>query len=62
MRLFSVQYAPPTHYQPQCGRGVDCHAHWLAPIKSCRRRASQLVQLLWRRLLASMIKSTRSSL
>ena len=62
MRLFSVQYAPPTHGQPQCGRGTDCHAHWLAPIKSCRRRSLQLVQLLWRRPPASMIKSTRSSL
>ena len=49
MRLFSVQYAPPTHGQPQCDRGADCHAHWLAPIKSRRRRSLQLVQLLWRR-------------
>ena len=62
MRLFSVQYAPPTHGQPQCGRGTDCHAHWLAPIKSCRRRSLQLVQLLWRRPPASMIKSAQSSL
>eukprot|EP00964_Phaeocystis_antarctica_P020357 scaffold11245_cov90-Phaeocystis_antarctica.AAC.2 len=46
MRLFSVQYAPPTHGQPQCGRGADCHAPWLAPIRSCRRRSLQLVQLL----------------
>eukprot|EP00964_Phaeocystis_antarctica_P015459 scaffold8544_cov78-Phaeocystis_antarctica.AAC.2 len=33
MRLFSVQYAPPTLGQPQCGRSADCHAHWLAPTK-----------------------------
>ena len=62
MSLCSVQHAPPTHYQPQCGRGADCPARWCATIKSRRRRASQLAQLLWRRLSASMIKSTRSSL
>jgi len=38
MHLSSVQHAPPTHYQPQCGRGADCPARWSAPIKSRRRR------------------------
>jgi len=43
MRLSSVQHAPPTHYQPQCGHGADCPARCLATIKSRRRRASQLL-------------------
>ena len=62
MRLFSVQYAPPTHGQPQCGRSADCHAHWLAPIKSRRRRSLPVVQLLWRRPQRCMNKSVTSSL
>ena len=62
IRLSRVQHAPSTHYQPQCGRGADCPALWRALIKSRRRRSLQLVQLLWRRPPASMIKSTRSSL
>ena len=43
MSLSSVQHAPPTHYQLQCGHGADCPARCLATIKSRRRRASQLL-------------------
>ena len=62
MRLSSVQHAPPTHYQPQCGRGADCPALWRALIKSRRRRSLPLVQLLWRRPQRCMNKSVTSSL
>ena len=37
MRLSSVQHAPPTHYQPQCGHGADCPARCLATLKSCQQ-------------------------
>ena len=62
IRLSRVQHAPSTHYQPQCGRGVDCPARWLALIKSRRRRSLPVVQLLWRRPQRCMNKSVTSSL
>ena len=60
MHLSSVQHAPPTHYQPQCGRGVDCPARWCATIKSRRRRASQLLLRLQRRAHGSLKKVAMS--
>eukprot|EP00964_Phaeocystis_antarctica_P002727 scaffold1448_cov79-Phaeocystis_antarctica.AAC.1 len=54
MSLCSVQHAPSTHYEPQCGLGADCPARWLATIKSRRRRASQLLLRLQRRAHGSL--------
>ena len=62
MRLSSVQHAPPTRYQPQCGHGADCPARWLATIRSRRRRASQLLLRLQRRLHGSLKKVAISRL
>ena len=59
-RLCSVQHAPLTRDQRQCGRAADCPAHWLATIKSRRRRASQLRLPLQRRPHGSLKKAAIS--
>ena len=59
-RLCSVQHAPLTRDQRQCGRAADCPAHWLATIKSRRRRASQLWLPLQRRPHGSLKKAAIS--
>ena len=60
MSLCSVQHAPPTHCEPQCGLGADCPARWLATTKSRRRRASQLLLRLQRRAHGSLNKVAMS--
>ena len=60
MSLCSVQHAPPTHCEPQCGLGADCPARWLATTKSRRRRASQLLLRLQRRAHGSLKKVAMS--
>ena len=51
---------PLTRDQPQCGRAADCPAHWIATIKSRRRRASQLLLPLQRRPHGSLKKAAIS--